>query len=847
MESGASPDVVGWTQRITAVGRSQQWQLAVHLLTEMQTFRAWPNEITFGACMSACARASRWQSSLQLMVSLRKARLQPNTVIYNTALAACEKASQWAASLQLFGSSGGAPDLITYNSLISTMGRPSRWRSALSLVEAAKAAGFEPDRITLNAAMNACSRAGCWEWALTLLHDMLRTGPAPCIADFNVAISAMDEASQWERAQTLLLDAEASALDADIVTHTSMVSALGSGKQWEAALGLLLAIIERRFQPQLQTYNVALSAVRRAHAWRHCMCTAETLSAAGLHRDIITQNELVRASALAGQWQCAHSLLRGVGDMSCQPTRITFNAALQGFQFGQGVDLAIQLLDDMQNLRLSREPVDFSPVILGLVAADRVTDALQVLDSMLVGACGKGLYDIVTEFPEQDRRALTCLRRTKALPAVAACLTELLAACERAEPGTRTELALLKLLSLGVDYAEHTEDGEFATGEMDGGDVAHEELLQLVRSLAPVGLAARLAACGRGSEASLLLWDMLAAPTSPSDVPGEALSRRAALSLQAKLCRRPLVYLPTLPPWSATFLAMPPKRSYARELSLLRYVLMKAKPGSPASVCEAVEAHSRRVLGAEGMWSKFAGGGKADCLVAAAAGSAADSPVLEIGTYCGYATLRLVQSLPHAQIISLESDPMMVVVARAFLALSGRVAEQVDVRTGHSRSLLPTLSASFGLVFMDIWGSQYIETCQELDSLGLLRPRATVVADNVLETGAILYLWHVANPAADFRTQVLTVEFTSPGRAGSPGVEEDWLTVSVARPKSHEASKGPNGPKPPPQVLEAHRASERMREMVFSPGHSVTAKERSAFCAKLKGLVCSALPHVEPL
>ena len=175
------------------------------------------------------------------------------------------------------------------------------------------------------------------------------------------------------------------------------------------------------------------------------------------------------------------------------------------------------------------------------------------------------------------------------------------------------------------------------------------------------------------------------------------------------------------------------------------------------------------------------------------------------------------------------------------------VAEQVDVRTGHSRSLLPTLSASFGLVFMDIWGSQYIETCQELDSLGLLRPRATVVADNVLETGAILYLWHVANPAADFRTQVLTVEFTSPGRAGSPGVEEDWLTVSVARPKSHEASKGPNGPKPPPQVLEAHRASERMREMVFSPGHSVTAKERSAFCAKLKGLVCSALPHVEPL
>ena len=830
--AGNPADVVEWTSRISAAGKSSNWQLALNLRSKMNDCKVLPNEITFGACMGACSKASKWQSTLQLLPELLSARLQANVIIYNTAIAACEKGSQWAFALQMFsGLSEGQADLITYNSLISALGRASHWSQALWLLEKATLeAELLPDRITLNAAISACSKASRWEPALVLLESMVLRGPRPAIADFNAAMGAMDQAGQWERAEQLLSDAVAVSLRADIVTYTSLMSALGCGKQWEAALGLLFSTVHQSLRPQIQTYNAALSALRRVHAWRTSLHLAAGMSAAGLRVDIITQNELIRATALVHQWQLAIHLCRSVGETSCAPTRVTFNAALQGCESGAGVELGLQLLNDMRYLRISPQPVDFSPVILGFVAAGRMDEALQMLETMLEDVCGKGLLELAEDF---DARTVMRPWRLRVLPALAVCLPPLLLACETCEVvegdggiDMPTELALLKLLGLGVDYESNQ---GLAEAEMDQD---YKSLLQLLYSLAPVNLAGRLAARGRDREASEVLWDMLGPP------PKELLSRRAALVLQAGLRKRPLVYLPTLPPLSATELALPPKRPHARELCLLRYVLMKAEP-SPSSVCKAVEVYSTEVLGSEGMWSKFTGGRKADCLVAAAAGSAANSPVLEIGTFCGYATLRLAETLPDALITSLETDPTMVAIARSFVALAG-VARRVDIRTGHSKSLLPNLSGtSFGMVLMDVWGTQYMEIFRELKLLGLLRPGASLVADNILETGAMLYLWQVANPEADCDTQVLTVsEFTSTGRWS--GVAEDWISVSVFGRAQRDV------PEPPAQVLEAHAASERMREMAFSPGHSVTARERSAFRAKMISLISDALPSMEP-
>lgn len=51
--------------------------------------------------------------------------------------------------------------------------------------------------------------------------------------------------------------------------------------------------------------------------------------------------------------------------------------------------------------------------------------------------------------------------------------------------------------------------------------------------------------------------------------------------------------------------------------------------------------------------------------------------VLELGTYCGYSTVRIASLLPpHAQLITLEFNPDNAAVARQVIAWAG-VAEKV--------------------------------------------------------------------------------------------------------------------------------------------------------------------------
>lgn len=265
--------------------------------------------------------------------------------------------------------------------------------------------------------------------------------------------------------------------------------------------------------------------------------------------------------------------------------------------------------------------------------------------------------------------------------------------------------------------------------------------------------------------------------------------------------------------------------SHGKELCLLRYVLASACPGSPASVCEAVERFGEEVLGANRLWSKVAGGAKGSILaVAAQAAVPTSAGVLEIGSYCGYSAVRLAAALPDVPIVTFEMDPVLVVVARNLVGLAGLV-RQVSVLTGHSASFLPRLALprgrmrapSFSVVFMDFWASQYHEDMERLESNGLMCPGAVVIADNVLRTGAPLFLWQTASTCGRLsaRRQIVRV----PEFAMST---EDWLSVSLPMALAPVCAA-------PEDVCELHRASEQMRERVFGPGRSVSLAERASF------------------
>ena len=49
-------DVITFTGAISALGETDQWPLALHLLEDMKSQEVLPNHVTYGAALNACEK-----------------------------------------------------------------------------------------------------------------------------------------------------------------------------------------------------------------------------------------------------------------------------------------------------------------------------------------------------------------------------------------------------------------------------------------------------------------------------------------------------------------------------------------------------------------------------------------------------------------------------------------------------------------------------------------------------------------------------------------------------------------------------------------------------------------------
>ncbi|NXF94700.1 TOMT methyltransferase, partial [Eubucco bourcierii] len=119
--------------------------------------------------------------------------------------------------------------------------------------------------------------------------------------------------------------------------------------------------------------------------------------------------------------------------------------------------------------------------------------------------------------------------------------------------------------------------------------------------------------------------------------------------------------------------------------------------------------------------------------------------LLELGTYCGYATVLLAQGMPPgARLYSVESNPEHAAVAEKVLRLAGIDEQRVRMGTGARRRLRQQHQLlQIDFVFMAHGKSCYLRDLRLLESQRLLAPGATVLADNVLCPGAPRFLRYV--------------------------------------------------------------------------------------------------------
>lgn len=776
-----SPDAITYTAAMGALARGQQWELSLELLRETKRHRAPASTRTYAAALTATEKGRQWQHALALLQEMAHLDVEANVIIYNIAISACEKGEQWEYAFALLCGMKHKTlqqDIITYNAVITACGKSQKWELAVSMLQEIQEAGnVEADVVTFNAAITAAGKGQQWELTLSVLRHMRYQNVAMNIVSYNSALSGLEKGEQWERVLQILLDMDQVAVHKDVITYSIAISALGKGRQWQDALHMLCTMQALSINPNLITYNAAISAFEKSSEWEHALGIFQVIRRKAVHQDRVTYNAAISACESGQQWIRALGLLQAMLQNSVLPDLVTYNAAISACEKGAQMDKSLYMLQNMRGQMLQPNVVSYNAAMLSCSNAFQWERVLALLDETL------------------ECRIMLDLNS----------FSMLMMNCEQHRLIDR-EFAILGDVETLAHY-----DGGFLAGVVAN------------------AVALRAMVAKREAQAALILRTIL--QNGSFNVASMCLYGM----LQGTVADTLTVASGCTPRTTHKVVRLPAKSPYSKELSLLQHVLERARPLDAASVCATADSFGEEVFSTSGTWSKFAGGVKAEVLSAACTGAPPRGRVLEIGTYCGYSAVRMAMALPEVCILTLEVDPIHVVVARNMIIMAG-LSSRVDVWTGHSKYVLARLSCylrnaslRFSAVFMDRWASQYGEDFDLISRHGLLQPGALVIADNLLRTGGLLYMWKV-HKQTHFTSQLVRVrEFGMHA--------EDWMSVTVqtrpARRTREGEESGAQAPDPPSSVCQLHLQSERMRERAFGPGRTVTLSERSIFSEKV--------------
>jgi catechol O-methyltransferase len=216
-----------------------------------------------------------------------------------------------------------------------------------------------------------------------------------------------------------------------------------------------------------------------------------------------------------------------------------------------------------------------------------------------------------------------------------------------------------------------------------------------------------------------------------------------------------------------------------REAAAAEYVLANARRGDIDDVLATMDefAYTKSFL--------ISVGDEKGTLLDAAVRRAGTRLALELGTYCGYGSLRIARAAPEAKVYSVEFAEANAEIARRIWAHAG-VEERITCVVGTIGDGGRTLQAladegfrpgALDLLFLDHVKSAYLPDLQSIMSRGWLHPGSIVVADNVRIPGAPQYREYMRQQQGK---QFDTVEHNTHGEYQT--VVRDLLLESVLLP-----------------------------------------------------------------
>ncbi|MEM7368817.1 MAG: O-methyltransferase [Bacteroidota bacterium] len=144
------------------------------------------------------------------------------------------------------------------------------------------------------------------------------------------------------------------------------------------------------------------------------------------------------------------------------------------------------------------------------------------------------------------------------------------------------------------------------------------------------------------------------------------------------------------------------------------------------------------------------------------------SRILEVGTYTGYSCICLAEGLaPEGRITTIEINPERKTLIQKYLE-KAELLDKVELRIGSALEILPGLTDTYDLAFLDADKAHYPEYVDMI--VPLLAPHGMLIIDNVLWHGKVLQATKMTKEVKGIRKMLKAIQ-------SDPRIEQVFLPL----------------------------------------------------------------------
>ncbi|XP_073154904.1 pentatricopeptide repeat-containing protein At5g57250, mitochondrial [Henckelia pumila] len=334
-----------------------------------------PNTVTCTSVLTAYCSLGKVDKISELVSWMESNELAFDVVFYSNWIYGCLKEGLIDEALQRYRAMEDRKvqlDIVGYSILVDGFSKEGHVEKAVGILYKMRMKGLEPNLVTYTAIILGFCRKGKLEEAFAIFSMLKTSGIKIDEFTYAILIHGACKKRNFDLVFHLLVEMEKRGINPGVVTYNTIINGLCKVGRTAEADNFSKAIVG-----DVVTYSTLLHGYIQEQSASGILDTKRRLEKAGIHKDVIMCNILIKALLLVGLFEDALSIYKGLPQMDLTANSVTYTTLIDGYCKSGRIGEALEIFDEFQKTSNSSAAC-YNCIISGLCKKGMVGMALDI-------------------------------------------------------------------------------------------------------------------------------------------------------------------------------------------------------------------------------------------------------------------------------------------------------------------------------------------------------------------------------------------------------------------------------------------------------------------------------------